>query len=218
MFSLTEIFQNAQGGQASQNLANQFGLSAEQVDGAVKAVIPALSMAFLSKLKDPSSLSGFASSLADGTHTSTFSNPTSAGSAEATAKGNDLLEQIFGSSHILNQISQQAASVTGLRADVIAQMMPVIVSVIAGGLSTSLKNQGLGGVFGQLVNGAGQAASSGGGLFGIIGKIFGGLFGGGSAPKAPSGVDSLTKLLQPGSTSSLGIEDEISKILGSGRR
>jgi len=216
MFSLTEIFQSAQGGQASQNLADQFGLSAEQVDEAVKAVIPALSMAFLSKLKDPSSLGSLASALTDGTHTSTFSNPTSAGTPEAAAKGSDILEQIFGSSHILNQISQQAASVTGLRADVIAQMMPVIVSVIAGGLATTLKNQGLGGVFSQIVNGAGQAAAPSGGLGGIIGRIFGGLFGG-SAPKAPSGLDSLTKILQPGSKTSVGIEDEIGKILGSGR-
>jgi len=216
MFSLTEIFQNAQGGQASQNLATQFGLSSEQVDAAVKAVIPALSMAFLSKLKDPSSLGSLASSLTDGTHTSTFSNPTSAGSPEATAKGSDILDQLFGSSHILNQIAQQAASVTGLRAEVIAQMMPVIVSVIAGGLATSLKSQGLGGVFSQIVSGASSAApASGGGLFGALGKILGGLFGGGSAPKAPSGLDSLTKILQPGSKTSVGIEDEIGKILSS---
>ncbi len=56
MFSLNEIFQNAQGGKAAENLGAQFGLSTEQVNSAVQALIPALSMAFLSKLKDPGAL------------------------------------------------------------------------------------------------------------------------------------------------------------------
>jgi hypothetical protein len=152
MFSLSEIFQNAQGGQATQNLASQFGLSAEQVDGAVKALIPALSMAFLSKLKDPGALGGLVTSLSDGQHTSTFASPDAAQSPETVAKGNDILTQLFGSSHIVTQIAQQAASITGLRPEVLVQMLPVVVSVIAGGLATSLKNQGLGGLFGQLAD------------------------------------------------------------------
>jgi hypothetical protein len=74
MFSLNEIFQNAQGGKAAENLANQFGLSTEQVNSAVQALIPALSMAFLSKLKEPGALGGLVSKLSDGLHTSTFAS------------------------------------------------------------------------------------------------------------------------------------------------
>jgi hypothetical protein len=218
MFSLNEIFQNAQGGQAANNLAQQFGLSTEQVDGAVKALLPALSMAFLSKLENPSELGGLISSLSDGQHTSTFANAGAAQTPEATEKGNDILSQLFGSSHVLTQIAQQASSITGLRADVLMSMLPVIVSMLAGGLLTSLKNQGLGGLLGQLASGTGTAdASSGGGLMGLVTKIFGGLFGGGqsSAGASPvqSGLDSLTKILQPGTAGATGLEDEIGKIL-----
>ncbi len=74
MFSLSEIFDNAQGGKAAENLATQFGLSPEQVDSAVKALIPALSMAFLAQLKEPGALGGLVSHLADGQHTATFSS------------------------------------------------------------------------------------------------------------------------------------------------
>jgi len=219
MFSLNEIFQNAQGGHAAENLANQFGLSPEQVDGAVKALIPALSMAFLSKLKDPGSLGSLATSLGDGQHTSTFSSPDAAQSPETAAKGNDILSQLFGSSHIVTQIAQQAASITGLRPEVLVQMLPVVVSVIAGGLTTSLKNQGLGGLFGQLAGGAaasGQPAS--GGLMSMLSGLFGSLFGGGSGtPNLKNGLDSLSKILQPGTPGATGLEDTIGKIIASAR-
>ncbi len=219
MFSLSEIFQNAQGGHAVENLASQFGLSPEQVDGAVKALIPALSMAFLSKLKDPSSLSGLATSLSDGQHTSTFASPDAAQSSETAAKGTDILSQLFGSSHIVTQIAQQASSITGLRAEVLVQMLPVIASVIAGGLATSLKNQGLGGLFGQLAGGESAPAAGGGGLIGMLSGLFGSLFGGGASgsPNLKTGLDSLSKILQPGTQGATGLEDTISKILAGAR-
>jgi hypothetical protein len=215
MFNLNDIFQNAQGGQAAQNLANQFGLSTEQVDAAVKALIPGLSMAFLSKLKDPSSLGSLVSSLSDGQHTSTFSSPDAAQTPETAAKGNDILSQLFGSSHITTQIAQQASSITGLRPEVLVQMLPVVVSLIAGGLATSLKNQGLGGLLGQLAAAPG-GQNSGGGLMGMLSGLFGSLFGGaGSSGGVKAGLDSFSKILQPGTTST-GLEESIGKIL-SGR-
>jgi hypothetical protein len=218
MFSLNEIFQNAQGGKAAENLATQFGLSPEQVDSAVSALLPALSMAFLSKLKDPGALGGLVSTLNDGQHTSTFASADAAQTPATADKGNDILGQLFGSNHIVTQIAQQAASITGLRAEVLVQMLPVIVSVIAGGLATSLKNQGLGGLFSQLAGGAAGQQGQQGGLIGILSSLFGGLFGGSGSANLQSGLDSLNKILQPGTPGATGLEDEIGKILGSSRR
>ena len=178
MFSLNEIFQNAQGGKAAENLGAQFGFSTEQVDAAVQALIPALSMAFLSKLKDPGALRSLVSNLSDGLHTSTFASADAAQTPEAAAKGNDILGELFGSSHITTQIAQQASSITGLRPEVLVQMLPVVVSVIAGGLATSLKNQGLGGLFSQLASGAGAQQGQQGGLMGMLSGLLGSLFGG----------------------------------------
>jgi hypothetical protein len=214
MFSLNEIFQNAQDGKAAENLAAQFGLSPEQVDAAVKALIPALSMAFLSKLKDPGSLGSLVSNLNDGQHTSTFASADAAQTPEAAAKGGDILGELFGSNHITTQIAQQASSITGLRPEVLVQMLPVIVSVIAGGLATSLKNQGLGGLFSQLASGAGAQGQQGG-LMGMLSGLFGSLFGGQQGVQG--GLDSLSKILQPGTPAAAGLQDEIGKILSSHR-
>ncbi len=96
-------------------------------------------------------------------------------------------------------------------------MLPVVVSVIAGGLATSLKNQGLGGLFSQLASGASAPGQQGGGLMGMLSGLLGSLFGGQQGIQG--GLDSLSKILQPGtpaaSTSSL--QDEIGKILASHR-
>ncbi len=135
---------------------------------------------------------------------------------EAAAKGGDILGELFGSNHITTQVAQQASSITGLRPEVLVQMLPVIVSVIAGGLATSLKNQGLGGLLGQLASGAGAQGQQQGGLMGMLSGLIGSLFGGQQG--AQGGLDSLNKILQPGTPAAPGLQDEISKILSSHRQ
>ncbi len=44
MFNLSEIMQSAQGGQAIPNLAKQFGLTPEQTQAAINALLPAFSV------------------------------------------------------------------------------------------------------------------------------------------------------------------------------
>jgi hypothetical protein len=44
MFNLLEIMQAAQGGNAYNNLAQQFGIGTEQAQKAVEALLPAMSM------------------------------------------------------------------------------------------------------------------------------------------------------------------------------
>ncbi|MGA7385399.1 MAG: hypothetical protein WBW81_12110 [Methylocella sp.] len=53
MFNLSEILRNAQGGQALDNLATQFGTTAEEADAAVKAVMPALPAPFFEQASEP---------------------------------------------------------------------------------------------------------------------------------------------------------------------
>lgn len=212
MFSLNEILQNAQGGKAIDNLAQRFGLSPEQVQNAVQAMIPALSAALQSKAAEPGALGSVITAITDKDHQDSFSTTGAAPDGDAVQKGHDVLTDLFGSSHIINQVAQQVSSVTGLRPDVIAQLFPAIASIALGGMAQSLRNQGLGGVLGQLASaaeqgnlgaalGQGTAAPASGGFMAIVATVLGGLFGGGkpgdsAAPQA--GLDALTKMFQPG--------------------
>jgi hypothetical protein len=240
MFNLNEIVQNAQGGKAVDNLAQQFGLSPEQVQSAMQALIPALSTGLLNKASDPGSLGSVISAITDKDHQNSFANPDATPSPEAVAKGNEVLGDIFGSNHVLNQVAQQASNVTGLRPDLLAQLLPAVASIILGGMAQSFHNQGLGNILGQLAGAAQQGnlgmpqpqggvapANSGGGLIGIVTTILGGLFSGGvkpaQTPAAPqTGLDALTKMFQTGPSNATfdqgGLQDVIGQILGGNTR
>jgi hypothetical protein len=229
MFNLNDILQSAQGGQAINNLAQRFGLSPEQTQAAVQALIPALSAGLAKCAMEPGALGSIISAITDVDHQASFSSPAAAQSPNAVQKGNEALTQIFGSSHIIQQIVQQAARVTGLRPDLLTQMLPVIASMVLGGLATSLHNQGLGGILSQLATAVqqgnlGTVTGSSSGIMGILTNLFGGLFGGakpGESPSLNSGINALTQMFQPGalpaSVTQSGLQDSIDKILSSGR-
>jgi hypothetical protein len=214
MFNLNDIVQAAQGGQGIGNLAQQFGVSPEQAQAAVKAMLPGLSQG-LQNQASSGGLGDILSHLTNPQNQSTFENPQAAQSPNAAAAGNQALGQIFGNDQITQQIAQHAAQYSGLSPAVLQQMMPVIASMVMGGLFKSASNQGLGGMLGQLagqgnlgsilgqvMNPGGQqtqqASTGGGGMGGILGGLLGGLLGGGkqaqpgAAPAGPGGFDPAT--------------------------
>ena len=229
MFNLNDILQSAQGGQAINNLAKQFGLSPEQAQAAVQALIPALSAGLAKCATQPGALGSIISAITDPNHQASYSSPAAAQSPTAVQKGNDALSQIFGSSHIVQQIAQQASRVTGLRADLLVQMLPVIASMVLGGLATSLHNQGLSNVLGQLASAVeqgnlGSALGSSTGIMGLLSSLLGSLFGGakaGDTSSLNSGLNALTQMFKPGalptSVTQSGLQELIDKILSSGR-
>ncbi|MDP3067726.1 MAG: hypothetical protein Q8M72_03550, partial [Methylocystis sp.] len=119
-----------------------------------------------------------------------------------------LLADLFGSPAAAGRVVQVASRESGLRPDILSQLLPVLVSVLIGGLFKNVSNRGLGGVLGQLVSSgalgsileqmlggartpqpepapmpAPRGGATGGGLFGgLLGSILGSLLGGGRRP------------------------------------
>lgn len=207
MFNLYEIITGAQGGQAIDNLARQFGLSPQQADAAVKSLIPSLSTAFMAKAAQPGGLNEIAGAMADDQHKQAYADPGAAQDSSTQQKGGDIAGSVFGNNAMVGQVIAQASRYTGIPAATLEQMLPVVISVVLGGVATSLHNQGLGGILGQLANSGfgnilggalgqagapaggglggmfggapGQAGNAaGGGLGGLFGNILGGFFGG----------------------------------------
>ncbi|MGB6490416.1 MAG: DUF937 domain-containing protein [Methylovirgula sp.] len=224
MLNLNDILQSAQGGQAINNLAQRFGISPDQAQAAVQALIPALSAGLAKCAAQPGALGSIISAITDPDHQASFSSSAGGQSPATAQKANDALSQILGSSNIVQQIAQQAARVTGLRPDLLAQMLPVVASMALGGIATSLRNQGLGSVLERLATAAQQgnlgAAAGSGGLMGIVSSLLGGLLGGSKSSDSSSlssGLSALTKLFEPGalpaSVTQSGLQDSIGKIL-----
>jgi hypothetical protein len=213
--NLSEIMQAAQGGQGVDNLAAQFGLSPEQTQAAIQAVIPAFSKGLQGAAQDPAGLGGILSHLAGGAHDASYTDPGQA--SAASNQGGNVLGQIFGSSGVTGQISQQASRISGVDPATIQQMMPVIATMLMGGLTHMMNRQGLGGVLGQLANTAnspggigsatypeGAPPRSGGLLGGLFSSVIGALTGGGPAGATSesaaiqTGLNALIGMLHPG--------------------
>jgi hypothetical protein len=198
--NLNDIIQSAQGGAGLQNLANQFGLSPDQTQAAVQAIIPALSKG-LQNAAQGGGLGGIISEMASGAHDGSYADPSQTGAAANAGSG--ALGQIFGNSDVAAQISDQISRVTGIDPATINGMLPSVASMALGGISHALQSQGYGNVLGQAGAAApgadDQASSGGGGLLGsLMSVVQGVLGGGGSGGGAQPGLSTLINMFAPG--------------------
>jgi hypothetical protein len=201
MMNLFEIMQQAQGGNAMQNLSRQFGLSPDQTQNAVTALLPAFQMGLERQTQNVDMFSNFMQQLASGQHVQFVDRDGDGIPDEAAPMGNDVLGQLFGGKAVSNAVTQQAAAMSGVSNSIMKAMLPVIASMIMGGLFKGMNNKGFGDMLGQI---AGQMMGGGNPMGGNpmgnanpmgadnpFGKMLEGMLGGGQrqaqAPSNPMG-------------------------------
>jgi hypothetical protein len=178
MFNLSEIMQAAQGVQGINNLANHFGLSPEQAQSAVQALIPGMSMGLQNQAANSGGLASIIEMMTGGAHHEAFNNPAATAAPQTASAGTDILHQIFGGQAGAEAIAQHATNTSGISASVMQSLMPVVASMVMGGLFKGASNNGLGGLLSSLT-GAGAApnlgaqAAQGGMLGGLLGSLMG---------------------------------------------
>jgi hypothetical protein len=155
--NLYDLMTGAQGGQGVNALANQFGLSAQQTQAALQALAPAFSLALQNATRDPTGFGALLNQMTNGAHAAAYANPGAAAPAGLSA---NVLGQIFGSQQVAQQIGQQAAQVAGVNPQVVQQMMPLVASMLIGGIAQTMAAQGLGGMIAQLANAFASGAAS----------------------------------------------------------
>ena len=153
MLPLFDMLANAQNGQAMEQLSRQFGLSQQQTQAAVEALMPAFSQGLKRNASDPYGVAGFMSAMASGNHAKYFEDAQKAFAPQGVDEGNGILGHLFGSKDLSRAVAAQAAQATGVGQQVLQQMLPVIASMIMGGLYKQTTNQ---------MPGAQQAAGFGG--------------------------------------------------------
>lgn len=183
MLSLSDMLAQAQNGRGMEILARQFNLSQQQAQLAVEALLPAFSQGLKRNAANPADLGGFLNALASGDHAKYFEEASRAYSPQGVDEGNGILGHLFGSKDLSRAVAAQAAQATGIGQQVLQQMLPVIASMIMGGLFKQSTNQ---------MPAAGATASGGNNpLADIIEQMMkqgglGGLFGGQPAPQQPA--------------------------------
>ncbi|GLS38364.1 hypothetical protein GCM10010869_39580 [Mesorhizobium tianshanense] len=225
MPSLFDILAQAQNGNGMQALAQQFGLSQQQAQSAVEALLPAFSQGLKRNTSDPYGLGSFMTAMASGQHAKYFEDASRAFSPQGVDEGNGILGHLFGSKDLSRAVASQAAQASGVSQQILQQMLPAVASMMMGGLFKQTTNQmqaagGFGGggnplgeIIEQMMRQAGgqapapqqrQAPQPASPMDNPLGKVLQDMFGGGaqqpqSQPQQapdPYGDNPLGKVLQ----------------------
>ncbi|TIU32236.1 MAG: DUF937 domain-containing protein [Mesorhizobium sp.] len=192
MPSLFDIFSQAQNGAGMQALAQQYGLSMQQTQAAIQALLPAFSQGLQRNTADPYGMGAFMTAMASGQHAKYFEDATRAFSPQGINEGNGILGHLFGSKDLSRAVAAQAAQATGLSQQVLQQMLPAMASMMMGGLFKQTNNQ---------MQAAGGFGGGGNPLGEIIEEMMRQAGGGAPAPQPrqapnPYGDNPLGKVLQ----------------------
>jgi hypothetical protein len=199
MFNLTDILMQAQGGEAARNLARQFGLSPDQAEAVLAAFAPAFAASMNRQMQEPNAIGQVLGLMAqtNRTYADAFEGMATAFQPETRDAGNQALGALFGSKDASRAVADQVAAMTGVGSPVLKSMLPVVASMMMGGLNKSMGATPMGAMLGGATGGNGGFADLVGAFMnGFSGKaaappvlsdLFGALMSGGDkgGPQAP---------------------------------
>jgi hypothetical protein len=190
---------NPQNSRAVRQIASQTGVGEADARSALEHLAPAISRGLQRNIGAEGGLDSLLRALQSGNHGRYLDDPGQLGNA--VDDGNNILGHIFGSKDVSRGVANQVSQQTGIGADLLKQMLPLIASLVMGALAKNAgggfgqqqgrpsdSGGGLGDILGSVLGG-GQAQQSGGGLGDILGAALGG--GGGAQQAAGGGLGSI---------------------------
>jgi hypothetical protein len=115
-----------------------------QAASAIGALLPALQ----GGLRNSAQQGGFESllgAMTGGGFSQYAEDPSLMAVPETTQQGNDILGQLLGSKDVSRQVAASASAQTGIGADVLKQMLPLVATMLMGNLSSRAGQSGLSG-------------------------------------------------------------------------
>lgn len=131
---LLQVIMNAQGGGAVDQLSQRFGLERNQTASALEQLVPAL-LGGAQQNVQSQGLEGLMGLLGGGNADAYLEDPNAIQSPETTQTGNGILAQLLGSKEVSRSVASQASANTGIGADILKQMLPVVATMVMSGLN-----------------------------------------------------------------------------------
>lgn len=148
----------AAGGGAVKQVANQFGLDESQASSAIGSLLPALMGGIQNNVSQEGGMDALLGALTRGNHSRFLEDPSALTSQDTVQEGNGILGHILGSKDVSRQVASHAAAQTGIGADIMKQLLPVVATMAMGALAKGGAQQGF---LGQSAAAAAPQASSG---------------------------------------------------------
>jgi hypothetical protein len=182
MPNLYDILADAQQGDALTELGNEFGLTPQQTQAAVAALLPAISVGIKRATETPEGLGNLLALMGSQPDLhAMYDNPQAAFAQQGRTAGNQVLSAMFGSPDASRAVTDQAQQLSGVTSSILKKLLPILAGIIISGLMRSGSSQAR--------PSAPQApADQGGGLGDILRQIFkqGGTEAPEQAPPPPS--------------------------------
>jgi len=172
--NLLEMIMKAQGGKIAQSVGSQYGLDANQSQSAIAALLPAISSALKQNTQSPQGLAGLLGALQGGNHSQYLEKEDIYARPEARAEGNAILGHLFGSKEVSRAVAGHASKKSGIGADVLKKMLPMVATMAMGSLSKQTQQEPsmMSQLAGLALGGGQQQQPSG--LGGLLGALTGG--------------------------------------------
>jgi hypothetical protein len=135
MNPILDMLMNTAGGGAAQQVGQRFGLSEDQTSSALTQLVPALMAGLQRNASQEGGRVALLGALTSGNHAGYLDNPEMLAQEATTEDGNAILGHIFGSKEVSRAVAGRAAEQTGIGADVLKKMLPVVATMVMGGLS-----------------------------------------------------------------------------------
>lgn len=180
MNPILEMLMNAAGGGAVQKVGQRFGLSQEQTGSALSQLVPALMAGLQQNSSQEGGMEALLGALNRGNHAQYLDSPEMLEQEATTEDGNSILGHIFGSKDVSRAVAGQAAEQTGIGADILKKMLPVVATMVMGGLSkqnAAAPAQGLeaeGGSFLASLLDQSRGGTTTDGVVGLLSRFLGG--------------------------------------------
>jgi hypothetical protein len=133
---LLNMLLNQGGGQAVRQLAQNFGLDESQAVSAISGLVPALGQGLARNTSTQGGLESLLGALSGGQHQRYLEDPSILNREDSINDGNSILGHIFGSKDVSRQVAQRTSEKTGIGADVLKKMLPMIAALAMGALSS----------------------------------------------------------------------------------
>jgi len=180
---LLQAILSAQGGSTVQQLGRNFGLGEAETVSAVQSLLPALAAGLKRNTSQEGGLESLMTALSGGSHGRYLDDLSLLGADDTTRDGNGILGHLLGSKDVSRQVAVRASAQTGIGADVLKKMLPVLASLAMAALSKQSAGPGFqqgapgrqGGILdmiGPLLD-SNRNGSIADDVFGMLGKLMG---------------------------------------------
>ncbi len=149
---LLDVLLNATEGDATEQIAQQVGLSSGQTHLALNFLVPALMAGLRHNAAVEGGMDALFTALNRDDHAKYLDRPETLRREAAVHDGNAILGHIFGSKKVSLNVAHYVAGQTGISPDSIKRLLPLAAAMVMGGLSKEVEATEHTGEIGALLN------------------------------------------------------------------